>query len=741
MCRKAVSLCLCFSMVLALAVMVPGHAHAVDYVSTPVSYWDHLIHYLVDQDDSGAGGFLGDFVSSSVCSLSPDKYHHADSLAGSMIDRDGNGIYAVARCKYCGVNFKYYSSDYAEAYGHYVGSLPSAEYSLDESRKLYFRDFVYGEEAWIPSVNLLYPEVVVSGKYGSVGAEWQFYSPSVSTSSTVYLDPCARSALLYVPYDGLYTFYNSELSQSRIVFTNGTVRFSLHDSNGDIIAAWNTEDRNYELTAGYYYVWFGTRSRIAPGAVASISSAPYLYYHGDSGPVSNVYPEGSRSGNITYNIAVDSSTYTDVSIFNETTNIYYNPSTNEEHNVTNWVFNYETMTYELTLSDGTIVELYFGDDGIVINHNGVFEYQYISGDDHEHDYELTDSVPPTCGGFGTEIYTCTQCGDVYQELIPMIAHVFTEVYTAPSCTANGLREYVCTICGEVESEVVFALGHDYELKESTGETVIMDETALLCPSCDGSNVVYVLNEDGKNFDCSCSDCSEAWQIAGVIVPASELYCCSRCGDEYTVTNGEGVPPSGNTGFWSWLQNWLINFKEWLGEKFDGLGGAGESGDTIINQYDENININEGDSYDYDVTYTDEDGEEQSTSLRDIVEKFGFLRDVYTIGETLFAAVAADSSAAYSLRSGGGIMTDGVPSITVDLGAADSAYGITYGGVVPVLDLSWYAEYKPTVDNIISGFLWLLFLWGVFKQAPNIISGAGMVSNKGADLAQGVRVRR
>jgi len=41
-----------------------------------------------------------------------------------------------------------------------------------------------------------------------------------------------------------------------------------------------------------------------------------------------------------------------------------------------------------------------------------------------------------------------------------------------------------------------------------------------------------------------------------------------------------------------------------------------------------------------------------------------------------------------------------------------------------LDLTWYSEYKPTVDGIISSFLWLMFAWKIFVKLSGIINGAG-----------------
>lgn len=45
----------------------------------------------------------------------------------------------------------------------------------------------------------------------------------------------------------------------------------------------------------------------------------------------------------------------------------------------------------------------------------------------------------------------------------------------------------------------------------------------------------------------------------------------------------------------------------------------------------------------------------------------------------------------------------------------------------VIDFSWYEPYKPAVDAILGGMLWLSFLWNIFRRLPDIISGAGMVT--------------
>ena len=56
-----------------------------------------------------------------------------------------------------------------------------------------------------------------------------------------------------------------------------------------------------------------------------------------------------------------------------------------------------------------------------------------------------------------------------------------------------------------------------------------------------------------------------------------------------------------------------------------------------------------------------------------------------------------------------------------------------GGQVEALDMTWYARYKPDVDRIMSGFLWLGFSRLLFKRVPAIIRGAEMVSAYSTDI--------
>lgn len=91
---------------------------------------------------------------------------------------------------------------------------------------------------------------------------------------------------------------------------------------------------------------------------------------------------------------------------------------------------------------------------------------------------------------------------------------------------------------------------------------------------------------------------------------------------------------------------------------------------------------------------------------------------YLTGNFAFADSIVKTAQALHVGLAG--ITTEPPVIYIDLGAARGFYNI--GGTVPFLDLRWYAEYKPTVDTVISAFLWICFVWRMLIKLPGIISG-------------------
>ena len=94
-------------------------------------------------------------------------------------------------------------------------------------------------------------------------------------------------------------------------------------------------------------------------------------------------------------------------------------------------------------------------------------------------------------------------------------------------------------------------------------------------------------------------------------------------------------------------------------------------------------------------------------------KFQVLTDTFTYLEPIISL--GDTFKAY--LSG---VNPTPPVIWIDLGASQWH---SLGGRVKFIDLTWYAQYKPTVDGILGAFLWLCLLWRLFQAAPGIVQGA------------------
>ena len=72
-----------------------------------------------------------------------------------------------------------------------------------------------------------------------------------------------------------------------------------------------------------------------------------------------------------------------------------------------------------------------------------------------------------------------------------------------------------------------------------------------------------------------------------------------------------------------------------------------------------------------------------------------------------------------------------PTITVNL--SSSSTSIDYGMSAKMVDFSWYAPYKDSIDFLISSILWVVFAWNTFKDLPCIIGGIGSAAHSTAAI--------
>lgn len=91
--------------------------------------------------------------------------------------------------------------------------------------------------------------------------------------------------------------------------------------------------------------------------------------------------------------------------------------------------------------------------------------------DHLYFPDAEASRDATCNDFGKKVKVCNECGDVVEEVLPMVDHSDTveTVITEATCTENGKKHLVCSVCGKVmKVEVIPFTGH---IKTETSEVV------------------------------------------------------------------------------------------------------------------------------------------------------------------------------------------------------------------------------------------------------------------------------
>lgn len=111
----------------------------------------------------------------------------------------------------------------------------------------------------------------------------------------------------------------------------------------------------------------------------------------------------------------------------------------------------------------------------------------------------------------------------------------------------------------------------------------------------------------------------------------------------------------------------------------------------------------------------------STKVNELKEKYGYLDTFLALGTDLklyFASLGTQP-----------------PIIYIDFGAGSGFYPM--GGKTVFVDLTWYADYKGTVDTILGALIWLWLAWRVFLSIPGIISGqSGMWGAPKNDVGAG-----
>ena len=121
-----------------------------------------------------------------------------------------------------------------------------------------------------------------------------------------------------------------------------------------------------------------------------------------------------------------------------------------------------------------------------------------------HDFQSTGIITQaTCTEKGTELFTCTLCGEEKQEPIAKLDHKYDEgkITAEATCTADGVKTFTCTGCNATKTEAVAKIDHQYDAgKITTAATCTADGVkTFTCTGCNATKTEAVA-KTGHKYD-------------------------------------------------------------------------------------------------------------------------------------------------------------------------------------------------------------------------------------------------
>lgn len=543
------------------------------------------------------GNFLAGLFDEDICmgAGSTVNGRHIFELTATQVDGVPGNYYI---CKNCG---KYAGDAFDDAYSSYVSTLPSPGVSSDGLP-------VYYPSGWSETGGYLSMEFFsqLCGGYSFSG-----YSLSDVSSSGPHL-PSFQSDILYLPpgtyqvnllsgvslssrYVGGYYCSSSGVPVAVISVRSAPLTLTITTSKSgfkfDSLHQWShltgaTRDPDtgemhpiYSGAASYCVQALSLTdpsSYSAPDASTRPSSLMQSINNYNSPDNSTNYFIGSigEGGNVTnvYN----------VNLYDEGTKIFTEPVTGAQYQTTGWVYDYNTRTYQLSLTSGTFlidgkdidrIDLTYGDDELTISYYSggslvtTDTYAYVIATDPstcQHTFTPSILQESTCSAPGQRKYTCSICGYSYTEEIPQLDHTYTtEITTEPTCTDPGEQTYTCSVCGNQYTEPIEALGHDWLPTEVTQTTYELPP-GTSCPDCGGTALTPVLSTGSGTYSVTCNDCGKEWVEQAVITYGQTTYTCSRCGETYVEAEDE------DSGLFEAIGNFIANGIGWVTDKLSDL---------------------------------------------------------------------------------------------------------------------------------------------------------------------------
>ena len=441
-------------------------------------------------------------------------------------------------------------ADFSSAYSEYVTTLPAPEIGSDGV--LYIKaDHNYSIEHG--AHNTYYDSNAASCPHGtgtyvfsdSFGVSFECdknlvtfeYLPNgitVPDSNTGVTTVFHNFISLKCPIDGVYSivpgvaysgFYTSKNKQESTTFSRD---FTIDDSGYQIQAYSRTAgstisgihlSRTFSGSAyNAYQVYFpDVYFKVVPTSVAIdvANNSPENDYSkatrpaalsGVAGALGGVFGTVDAEGNV-LPINLDG-----LHIVNEDNGTVYNPVTGDTTTYDEWNYDYSDRSYHFTnTSTGNTSTVTYGDENITIREGGnTYNIYYLM--------DASDPTPtPSPSSSSSPTSTPVQ---------PVHVHSYTdEIIREATCINPGSRLYTCS-CGDSYTASIPALGHDWNVK---------------------SQVLTTYDDTGQ-----------------VLQDGYIIYECSRCGEQYKDTSGQGLIPDTSesdelVSIIDQLQSWRLGF--------------------------------------------------------------------------------------------------------------------------------------------------------------------------------------
>lgn len=421
MLKRALSLILVLVVVVCFSIPVfasEEEGSEPDYTGA-VSFWDSVLYSWAQRFDSGIPFFnpAQDVIGTlcqSVCTESEDSLHHAASITNDYLT-DATGFYTWATCKFCHGRFKLYASDIKDSYQSQVSSLPATQYGSDGAVYVtgVHSDFCFttpgnfthryhcshlSAEEEDNVDHYLIGNGPVSNNISSFDCDSLIFEQRLcSGGSSLYLYNVGYSYKIVAPISGRYYRVSGSSLDAYCYLLDGTRK----DLHYDWSAGSLTSSKYFD--AGSLVSTDNVIGRFSDSLIYFYSrSYPPVYkvvpYDYDKDDLVSQYPSSGRpaftdgkygvvgsGGNVSL---VDNTQ----SIINETNNTYYNPVTNQISNVTDWTYNYDNRSYNVTTESGNTVTVTYGDKNISITENNVVEGDTVVNN-YTIYYVLNDATP------------------------------------------------------------------------------------------------------------------------------------------------------------------------------------------------------------------------------------------------------------------------------------------------------------------------------------------------------------